>query len=279
MIASASLFAVLAAAAAAPPPAGPEIVLANEVLMSGGDRVAPAMEAFVRRIESVGGWPAGSLRGKAFARPREALEYIRKNKVAFAFLPVHQFVQARTALKMDILGRAVGLDGTERAYWGVTRIEPRSYEHIEEASGLRVATTEIDDVAWLRTLFEGNVREPQQQYKMMETPSGAEAVAAVLARKADVALISQLDFDPIRPRIERKLDLAWVYASGRMPAPPVVAMGKWASPADRKKMSAALEKICKKEGADHCGRMGILYIQAGHAEDYKKIIKRYEDYR
>jgi ABC-type phosphate/phosphonate transport system substrate-binding protein len=279
MIASAQLLAFLAAVAATPPPAGPEIVVANEVLLSGGDKVGPAMEAFVRRIESVGGWPAGSLRGKAFGRPRDALEYIRKNKVAFAFLPVHQLVQARSELKMDILGRAVGLDGTERAYWGVARNEPRSYEHVEEATGLRVATTEIDDVAWLRTLFEGNVREPGRQFKLMETPSGADAVAAVLAHKADVALISQLDFDPLKPKIERKVDLAWVYASGRMPAPPVVAMGKWARPADRQRMTTALEKICKKEGADHCGRMGIMYIQAGHAEDYKAIIKRYEDYR
>jgi hypothetical protein len=44
-------------------------------------------------------------------------------------------------------------------------------------------------------------------------------------------------------------------------------------------MTAALEKICKKEGADACGRMGIMYIQAGHADEYATIIKKYESYR
>ena len=39
------------------------------------------------------------------------------------------------------------------------------------------------------------------------------------------------------------------------------------------------QKICKKEGADTCGRMGIMYIQAGHAEDYDTVIKKYESYR
>src|SRR5262245_9143979 len=107
------------AAAAQPKATGPEIVLANEVLLAGGDKVAPAMEAFVRRVEAMGGWPAGSLRGKAFATPAEALDYIRKNKVAFAFLPVHQFVQGRSELKLEVLGRAVGLDGLKRGYWGV----------------------------------------------------------------------------------------------------------------------------------------------------------------
>src|SRR5436190_21992700 len=113
---SASLILFLAAAQPSP---GPEIVVANEVLLAGGNKVDAAMEAFVRRVEATGGWPAGSLHGKAFARPAEALDYIRKNKVAFAFLPVHQFVQGSTALKFEVLGRAVGLDGLQRGYWGV----------------------------------------------------------------------------------------------------------------------------------------------------------------
>jgi ABC-type phosphate/phosphonate transport system substrate-binding protein len=276
MTAALSLILFLATAR---PETGPEIVLANEVLLAGGNKVDGAMETFVRRVESVGGWPAGSLRGKAFARPADALEYIRKNKVAFAFLPVHQFVQGRTALKMEVLGRAVGLDGLQRGYWGVARNEDRPYEHLEEYRGLRLATTEIDDPAWLRTLFEGNIQDPAKHFQLQQASSGAEAVAAVLSRKADVALIGQLDFDPLKPRIERKVDLAWVYASGHIPPAPVVALGKWARPADRQKMAAALEKICKKEGADGCGRMGIMYLQSGHASDYDTIIRKYESYR
>jgi ABC-type phosphate/phosphonate transport system substrate-binding protein len=266
-------------AAAAHPQRGPEIVLANEVLLAGGNKVEGAMEDFVRRVEAMGGWPAGSLRGKAFARPAQALDYMRKNKVAFAFLPVHQFLQGRNDLKLEVVGRAVGLDGVQRGYWGVVRNESHPYEHLEEYRGLRLATTEIDDPVWLRTLFEGNIKAPAQHFQLQQAASGAEAVAAVLARQADVALIGQLDFDPLRPRIERKIDLAWIYASGQIPPSPVVAVGKWARPADRQKMTAALDKICKKEGADACGRMGIMYIQPGHASDYDTIIRKYESYR
>jgi hypothetical protein len=269
------LFASLTAAA----PSGPELVVANEVLLSGGDRVGGSMEAFVRRVEEVGGWPKGSLRGKAFAKPREALAYIREHKVPFAILPVHQFLQGRTPLKLEVIGRAVDLDGVERGYWGVSRNEPLPYEHLEEFPGLRLATTEIDDQVWLRTIFEGNVRAPDRHFKLTEVPSGAAAVAAVLAKKADVALLNQMDFDAVKPRVERKSDLIWVYASGKIPPSPIVAIGKWASPADRKKMAAALEKICKKEGADVCGRMGVMYIQAGHAADYEGIVRKYEGYR
>jgi hypothetical protein len=270
---------LLTALTAAPARAGGgfEIVVANEALLP---KYADAnMEAFVRRIEEVGGWPAGTLRGKAFSRPREALEYIRKNKVAFAILPVHQFLEGRQELKLEVIGRAVGIEGPEGGYWGVARNEPHSWEHIEDFPGLRLATTETQDPIWLRLLMEGNVRQPERHFSLLETPTGADALAAVLGHRADVALLSQADFAPIKDRVARKSDLAWVYASGNVPPPPIVAVGKYARPADRKKLGEALEKICKKEGSPACGKMTIMYIQAGHADDYRIVIRKYEDYR
>jgi hypothetical protein len=276
MLGTLILFA--AALAAAPARAdGPEIVVASEALLP---KFADGnMQTFVRRLEATGGWPAGSLRGKAFPRPREALDYLRKNKVAFAILPVHQFLEARKDLKLDVIGRAVGLEGTEGGYWGVARNEPHAWEHIEDWPGLRLATTETQDLVWLRLLMEGNVARPDRHFKLLETETGADALAAVLGQRADVALLSQADFAPIKERVARKSDLAWVYASGNVPPPPIVAVGKWARPADRKRLTDALEKLCKKEGAEACGKMAIMYVQAGHADDYKTIVRKYEDYR
>jgi hypothetical protein len=275
----AALTGLVAPRAHAAPPAGPEIVFANEAFVAAGKHLDGNLEAFVRRVEALGGWKAGTLRGKAFPKPREALDYIRKNKVAFAFLPVHQYLEGRKELKLEVLGRAVAIDGLEGGYWGVARTGDRSYQHIEVTPGLRLATTEIYDRTWLRVLMEGNVDEPERHFKLIETPTGPDAIAAVLAKTADVALINNYDFHAIRPRVEKKTDLVWVYSSGGHPPSPILAVGKFARPADRKKLSGALEKICKTDGADTCGRMGIMYIQAGHAEDYGAVIRKYEDYR
>src|SRR4051812_27144671 len=76
------------------PVATREIVIASEALVAGGAHVPENTNAFVERLEQVAGFPKGSLRGKAFTSPRLALEYIRANKVPFAILPVHQFLQA-----------------------------------------------------------------------------------------------------------------------------------------------------------------------------------------
>jgi ABC-type phosphate/phosphonate transport system substrate-binding protein len=258
--------------------APPEIVIANEVLVAGGQHVPENLAAFLRRLEVAGGWPAGSLRGKAFTRPREALAYIRAHKVPFAILPPHQLVEGRKDLKLEVLGRAVGLEGTQAGYWGVALAGKRSFDHIEESPGLRLALTESYDEQWLRVLMEGNVSAPAQHFKLVEVASGAEALAALLARKVDVALLSHADFVPLKPRLAPGGDLAWVYATGTMPPPAVVA-DRWATAADRKRLTTALEKLCKGDGADACARMGILYAEPGRGETYNVVIQKYLQYR
>jgi ABC-type phosphate/phosphonate transport system substrate-binding protein len=255
-----------------------EIVVASEALVAGGTHVSDNLQAFVRRLETVGGWPSGTLRGRAFTRPRDAIAYMRGSKVAFAILPPHQFVEARKELKLEVLGRAVGLEGARTGYWGVALAGKRPYEHIEEAPGLRLALTETHDEQWLRVLLEGNVHDPARHFELVEVPTGADAVAALLARKVDVALVYESDFTPLKPRLLPGADLAWVYASGAYPPPAIVA-SKWATAADRKRLTTALEKLCKGEGGDTCSRMAILYVEAGRAETYDTVIRKYAQYR
>lgn len=254
-----------------------ELVIANEAFVEAGTYLQANVDAFVRRVEEVAGWPANSLRGKGFAKPADALDYIRQHKVPFAILPIHQFVQARRELKLQPIGRAVGLDGTEPTYWGVSRGGKVPFEHIEQYPGLRLAMTEIKDVQWINILFEGNVR-PLQHFKLVEVDTPRQALDAVQANKADVALLYETDFRAVKKRLGEGGDLAWVYAAGGMPPFPVLSVGKFAARADQKKLEGALTKICKGSGADACGRMAILYIEAGKAESYAPVIQKYDTY-
>lgn len=258
-----------------------EIVVANEALVAGGQHVPENLNALLRRLETVGGWSSGSLRGRAFSRPREALAYMRASasKVAFAILPVHQVLEGRKDLKLEVLGRTVGLEGSRPGYWGVALSGKRRFGHIEETPGLRLALTEGYDPQWLRVLMEGNVSNPAQHFALVEVLTGADAVAALLARKADVALVYEADFSALKPRFADGGDLAWVYASGALPPPAVVAVPRWAPSADRKRMTAALDRLCKGEGADVCARMAIVYAQSGRADTYDTVIRNYSHYR
>lgn len=252
-----------------------EFVIANPVLLEA--HMEANVEAFVRRLEQVAGWRQGTIKAKAFNRPNEAMEYIAKNKVPFAILPVQQFVQHRKALKLGVLGRAVGIEGTTIAYWGVTRNEKRPYERLEAHPGLTLAVTDASDPQWIKVLFEKEI-DPKTHFKYLEVPSDKEAIASVLAKKADVALVYELEFQGVKERIENKKDLGWAYTSGALPPPPVVAVGKFANKADAKRVHAALPKMCKGEGADLCARVAVVYMQQNMGDSYVQVVHKYETY-
>lgn len=278
LVVSALLLSFVGAAGSPAAAAPRELVIGNEALLAGGKHVPANMEAFARRLEALAGWPKGSLKAKAFTSPREALEHVRKNGSAFAILPPHQFVQARKELKLEVLGRAVGVEGTNPAFWGVARNEKRPYSHIESYPGLRLTGTELYDLQWIDVLFEDNV-EPATHFKYVPAATPDEAIAAVLAKKADVAVVYQRQLDAMLPRLQGvSADLTTVYASGGVPPSAVLAVGKHASKADRKKLTAALGKMCKGEGGDVCARMGIVSMEPGRAETYRTIIAKYESY-
>jgi hypothetical protein len=262
------------AIAARPPARAPELVIAHENLAEVGASLNDDLARFLRRIEEVAGWPQGFLRGKAFVRPALALAYIKKQKSAFAILPAHEFVEGRQELKLEVLGRAVWIDGDQLAYFTVTR-QPHPFEGIASAAGMRLATTDTHDLAWLTLMFDHNL--DLRRMRLVETPTTAAAVKAVVDKNADLALVPEGDWNSTYgKRAEPGGDLEWAFRSGNTPPSAVLSVGKHAAPADSQKLAAAVAKICKTTGAAACGRLRIQYIEAGRAETYAPIIEAYD---
>jgi hypothetical protein len=270
------LIAVAAPAGSLSARAAPrEVVVAHEVLAEAGDKLDANMEAFVRRLEEVAGFPKGALAGKAFAHPSDALAYIREHHSAFAILPAHQVAEAQKSLRLDILGRAVGIDGRVLQYVTVTR-KPRPFAEGDIPKGARVAATETYDPAWLALLTEGDLDPRQHALALVPTPTSQAALEALLAKKADLAILHPLHFADLKRRIEDGGDLEWVVTSPKVPPSAFVAVGKYATAADRKRMAGGIDKVCKTTGADVCGRMGVMYLEPGYANTYADVIAGYQ---
>jgi hypothetical protein len=271
-----AVLTLLAAHLAPPAMAAPrELVVAHEILAQAGEHLDSNLAGFLRRVEEVAGWPKGSLRGKAFVRPRDALAYIKKSRAGFAILPVHQFVEAQRELKLEPLGRAVGVDGSPLVYSTVTR-RPRSFGQVAGTPGLRVGATEVYDPVWVKILTEGAIDKDVAPVALVEVPSDKAGVEAVLAKKVDLAIVSELEYRSLKPRIEPTGDLEWLLSSPHLPPSAFVAVGKYVNAADRKKMAGVLDKICKTTGGSACARLGILYIEAGRAESYQGVLELYQ---
>ena len=254
-----------------------ELVVAHENLALAGAALEPSLAAFARRIEELAGWPAQSLRAKAFTRPAEALAYIKKQHVAFAILPVHEFIAGRKELKLEVLGRAVGPEGVQLVFHSITR-RPPPFDGIQNAAGMRVAMTDAHDLAWVSLMFDGAL-DPRR-LPLVETPSTAAAVQAVVAKKADIAIVPEGEWaSTYEKRTQPSGDLTWTFRSGIMPPSAFVAVGKHVAANDKQKLSAAVDKICKTTGAAACGGLGVLYIEAGGADSYASIIAAYDDLR
>ncbi len=252
-----------------------EIVIAHEYLAEAGEHLAGNVDALVARIEEVAGFPKGTFRGRGFSKPNEALAYIRKNKVPFAILPAHQYVEARKALKLEVLGRAVGLDREILQFTAVTR-RPKPFGDLPSASNLKVATTEASDPMWLAVLTEGDVDPRRRAFQMLEVGTSKEALEALLAKKVDLAILHPRLWPEIKHRADAGGDLEWVVTSPKLPPSAFVAVGTYVRAAEKKKLAAAVDKICKTTGAPACGRMDILYVEAGRGETYQDLIDGYE---
>ena len=173
-----------------------------------------------------------------------------------------------------MLGRAVGVDGSPLVFSAVTR-RPRPFGELAGTPGLRIALTETYDRLWVKVLTEGAVDLDVAPVALVELPSGKAAVEAVLAQKADLAIVSELEYRALKPRIEPGGDLEWVLSSPHLPPSAFTAVGKHVAAADRKKLAAAIDKICKETGGPACARLGILYIEANRAESYQGILQLY----
>lgn len=274
--------ALAAPASAKTPAPRREIVIASEALVISGDRLPGQLDAFLRRIENLTGWPQGSLGGRVFARPAEALVYIRKAKPkpAFAILPVHQFVQGRKELGLSVLARVIGLEGAEPTFWVVAPKEKAKFEHIEFAPGLRLTTTEIDDMRWLsNVVFETNV-QAEKHFKLLRAENAGAALAAVDTGQADVALIYEAEYRRHPERIHKEGALVPVYASGVLPPPPLVAIGKSATATDQKALVSVFSKLCDglPDVSVHaaCAHLGIMYIKPSARDPYDNVIEKYD---
>jgi hypothetical protein len=266
-----TLCAITPTAGAAPR----EIVIANENLVEAGDLLDQHLDRFLRRIEQVTGWPKNSLKGKAVVRPVEALDYIRKNRSAFAILPIHQVVEGYKDLKLELLGRAVGLEGTELYNAGVARF-PKNFVELGASHSIKVAGPEVRDVDWLAIISDSTITRDKPA-ALVEVPSSQEAFKLLEQKKVDVAIVSNPMWRELEKRTTgNKPDLEFVFGSPKLPPSAVVAVGKFASAADRKKFAAALDKICKESGAEPCGRVGLMYIQPGMTQHHQKVLDHYQ---
>jgi hypothetical protein len=264
--------AVLAAPVASA--ASRELVVVDENLAVAEHLLPQHFEQFLRRLEQVTGWPRRSLRGKTLLEPRDALAVIKKSRAGFAIVPVHQLVQGRKELKLEVLARVAGLEGRQLNYVAITP-RPKPFKEVSELPVLKIATIEPLDPVWFHIVSDGAIGLAQP-LDMKPARSSRDALRLAREKQVDIALVSPTVWKEIEPKTTDKGDLDVAFSSPKLPVAAFVAVGKYVSAADKKALAAALGKVCREDGADVCGRMGIMFIEPGRQDVYDPVIKAYD---
>jgi hypothetical protein len=265
---------VLLTAAEPAAAASRELVIVDESLAEAGADLPEYLGKFLRRIEQVAGWPKNSLRGHTVLAPRDALAVIKKRRAGFAILPIHQLVQARAELKLEVLARAAGLEGRQLNYVGLAR-RPKPWKEVSELPVLKIASIEPLDPAWFYLVSEGAIGLAQP-LDLKPAKSSREALRLLREKQVDVALVSPTVWKEVEKYTTDKGDLDVAFSSTRMPVSAFVAVGKFVSAADKKKMAEAVGKICKEDGAAACGPVRVLFIEPGRQDLYDPLINAYD---
>jgi hypothetical protein len=249
-------------AAAAPRKPTRELVIGDEALGKLGDELGPQLDVIARRIERLVGWPKGSLGVRGFADPDAALAYVRKNKPTFAILPLRQYVQGRKALGFEVLAEAFPLElhnVEEPMFYGVALKATPIGEHIQMHPGVKLAIPGGQDRQWVRIMFDGTV-DPETHFTFVPVKNDAEALDAVVSKRADMGVLYERFYKDVRPRTENDGDLKVVYAAPSAPPSPLVAVGKAAKSDDRKKLEPLAGGICDEEARTACTKLGLLWF-------------------
>lgn len=256
-----SLFVARAGRAAARKPTR-ELVIADEALAKLGDGLTAQLDALARRIETLVGWPTGSLRVRGFADGDAALAYVRSNKPTFAILPLRQFAQGHAALGFEVLAEAFPIElfnVEDPMFYGVTLKSTPIGAHIQMHPGVKLAIPGGEDRQWVRVMFDGTV-DPARHFTYVPVKNDAEALEAVMSKRADLAILYERFYKDQRPRTDDDGDLKVVYAAPSAPPSALVVLGRAAKSADRKKLEPLAGSICADEGRSICTKLGLLWF-------------------
>lgn len=254
-------------------------VIIDPELAVNGAKADEHIAALMRRLETVLRWKEGTLQGKGFLSINDAAHYLKTQRPSFALLPAHEFVQLRKLHKLIVIGFAGVWEHKTPSYKGLALAKSNVPALPHQQPGLRLAT-DITDLQWLNVIFDGTLA-PATHFKILQTKSEAEAVAAVRENKADLALVRSDHIDKYKADLQAEGGLLrTAFNSARMPPSGVVVFQQNSSPKETKVLLDALGQVCKGKGnIDVCADLGFLYLKAGPDEYHPHVAAKYDNYK
>ncbi|HUU01091.1 MAG TPA: PhnD/SsuA/transferrin family substrate-binding protein [Myxococcota bacterium] len=234
----------------------------------------PALKNMVAVIESIGGWPAGTIKVSFTTKVAACRKLLDEKKPEFAIVSLGLFLENRVKHHLVPLARPK-ISGRDTDKYRIL-VRKGSYANIEALKGKTLGGQWLTEPEFLRRIvFKGKL-DPARYFKLSPSRRALRALRELSRGKLDAVIVNELQYGGLSALPFGK-GLAVAFASDEMPQMGVVADEKKADAADRARMRKALDAMCKNaEGKKLCTLFGIDAFVPSSGKTYQAVIDLYQ---
>lgn len=215
----------------------------------------PHIDAFLRQLETASGWPAKSSKG-VWADDEQAMEKgITEMKPGFAIMDPEVYLALRKKNALEPIASIRGATFNKGHYNLV--VKNAAFKTLANLKGKKVISNHVASPRYInKVAFDGKV-DVEKNFVLEKAVSPLKPLRQVLSGDADAALIDDEQLARMKD-LDGGDALKVIWKSAALPPTPVVAFEKLTTPADRKKVADALQKMCADpKGKPICDEMSV----------------------
>ena len=265
--------ALLAATAAADAPALDVLVCYPASAVSARD-AEPALKEMVSVIESIGGWPAGTVKAHFTTRLSECQKKLDALQPPFAFLPLGTFLRNHQSHQLRPLVQPRLAASSEDSYHLVVR--GGTFSTLDDLRGKKVGGPWLEDLEFLRRVVFAGKLDPQKDFHLSSCKRALKALRQLASGKLDAVLLNRQQAKSLS-ELPFGRELKIIYDSEPLPQVGLVADVRRASEADRQKMQKAMEAMCShQKGKKLCELFNLESFVESGPDAFARAIERWQ---
>lgn len=231
------------------------------------------MAPFFRRIESLTGWPASSVKGTYHPSYTGCLTHLASQSPGFGMMSLGVFLEQRRRYRMTIIGQVDMYAGAGRRLHLV--VKKGAYTSLASLQGKKLTSNHLEEGTFLnRILFKGKV-QLASHFKLRMVNRATKGMRDVARGRADATIVNDDELKIMKSRSWGQ-NLQVLTSSPPLPPAPLVAFKRWSRAADVATIKRAVGRLCTGQGRKMCQGAGIKRLTRATNATYAKIIRLYK---
>jgi ABC-type phosphate/phosphonate transport system substrate-binding protein len=231
------------------------------------------MAPFFKRIETLAGWPNGSIQGSYQPDYASCTSQLGSRKPGFAVVSLGVYLEQRSAFGMQVIGQVDMFAGAGSHLYLV--VKKGSYASLDALKGKKLVSNHVEESKFVSRVVFGGKIDVERHFVVKKTSSNLQGMREVARGAADATIVNADELKTMKQR-SWGADLVVLHTSPALPPAPLVALGRWASAADIAKVKGVFTSVCSgADGRQLCASSSIQQISPATDATYAAMVRLY----